>query len=309
MMDDNELSSEASEELVVLQAMFPEEFREMSEQHPFYQLHVPLNNSSNAMIRWTVDRDYPAKHIPKFQLDVAWLSRTDVMSFESQMRSLFQPPNTVFLQWIDFLKDNVPPNPTISESNVTTSAVEDNTFRDERRMDEERNEFDDDERNNDNSTNISNNNNNNNNSRISHGKGKLEKQQKSQSQPLFVSGETLTDRKSHFQAHMAVVTNEADVRAVLAQLMENKKVAAATHNMYAYRIRLPNGTLLSWNEDDGEGGASERMLNLLELMKVENVLVVVSRWYGGIQLGHDRFKHIVNVAKELLLSKLRSNNG
>lgn len=30
------------------------------------------------------------------------------------------------------------------------------------------------------------------------------------------------------------------------------------------------------------------------------VLVVVSRWYGGINLGSDRFKHIMRAAWELL---------
>jgi hypothetical protein len=32
-------------------------------------------------------------------------------------------------------------------------------------------------------------------------------------------------------------------------------------------------------------------------------IVVVSRWYGGIKLGPDRFKHINNVARELLESE------
>lgn len=31
-----------------------------------------------------------------------------------------------------------------------------------------------------------------------------------------------------------------------------------------------------------------------------NVVVVVTRWYGGIQLGADRFKHITNVAQALV---------
>ena len=36
------------------------------------------------------------------------------------------------------------------------------------------------------------------------------------------------------------------------------------------------------------------------VVQVEDVIVVVSRWYGGIQLGADRFKHINNVARALL---------
>jgi len=36
--------------------------------------------------------------------------------------------------------------------------------------------------------------------------------------------------------------------------------------------------------------SGSRMLHLLDILNVENVMVVVSRWYGGIQLGPDRFK-------------------
>jgi putative IMPACT (imprinted ancient) family translation regulator len=55
------------------------------------------------------------------------------------------------------------------------------------------------------------------------------------------------------------------------------------------------------NDDDGEEGAGTRLAQLLELRKDDGVLVVVSRWYGGIPLGPKRFAHIVNVARELLV--------
>lgn len=42
------------------------------------------------------------------------------------------------------------------------------------------------------------------------------------------------------------------------------------------------------------------MLHLLEIVGAEDVLVVVSRWYGGIHLGPDRFKHINNAARMVL---------
>ena len=41
-------------------------------------------------------------------------------------------------------------------------------------------------------------------------------------------------------------------------------------------------------------------MELLNIMNVDNVLVVVSRWYGGIKLGADRFKHINNAARLIL---------
>ncbi|KAM4574556.1 protein IMPACT isoform 3-T3 [Fundulus diaphanus] len=37
-----------------------------------------------------------------------------------------------------------------------------------------------------------------------------------------------------------------------------------------------------------------------QILDVRNVMVVVSRWYGGILLGPDRFKHINNCARNIL---------
>ncbi|ODM86665.1 Protein IMPACT [Orchesella cincta] len=88
---------------------------------------------------------------------------------------------------------------------------------------------------------------------------------------------------------------------VLNQLYQNKKIAAATHNMYAYRIlKEDSKTWLQDCDDDGETHAGSRLLHLLQILNCRNVLVVVSRWYGGIQLHADRFKHINNVARQTL---------
>ncbi len=46
-------------------------------------------------------------------------------------------------------------------------------------------------------------------------------------------------------------------------------------------------------------GAGDKLLYMLERMDVKNTLVVVTRWYGGIQLGPDRFKHITGCAKQV----------
>lgn len=42
---------------------------------------------------------------------------------------------------------------------------------------------------------------------------------------------------------------------------------------------------------------------LPQILDVRNVMVVVSRWYGGIQLGPDRFKHINNCARNILVEE------
>jgi Uncharacterized protein family UPF0029 len=55
------------------------------------------------------------------------------------------------------------------------------------------------------------------------------------------------------------------------------------------------------NDDDGEDGAGSRLAHLLEMRRANNVLVLVSRWFGGIQLGPKRFVHINNVARDVLV--------
>ncbi|KAJ1470136.1 ribosomal protein S5 domain 2-type protein [Baffinella frigidus] len=80
-------------------------------------------------------------------------------------------------------------------------------------------------------------------------------------------------------------------------------IARASHNILAFRLTTPSGNLLSDCDDDGESAAGGRLLHLLNIVGAANVCVVVSRWYGGIHLGPDRFKHINSVARQLLASQ------
>ena len=63
------------------------------------------------------------------------------------------------------------------------------------------------------------------------------------------------DRKSVFKAHVAEVHEPEQVRAVVLKLLEDKKVAKATHNIMAYRIVNSNGGIIQDNDDDGESAA------------------------------------------------------
>jgi putative IMPACT (imprinted ancient) family translation regulator len=121
-------------------------------------------------------------------------------------------------------------------------------------------------------------------------------------------GETLIDRKSVFQAHVAPIHSAEEAMNILAILKTDRKISRATHNMFAYRITLPSAhpsgsgepIHIADNDDDGEDAAGPKLAQLLSLMNAENLIVVVSRWYGGIQLGPDRFRHIANVARRAI---------
>lgn len=117
----------------------------------------------------------------------------------------------------------------------------------------------------------------------------------------ILHGEPATCQKSTFQAHLACVETMEQVHWAHRQLLSDKKVAVATHNIVAYKFcDAVRGVVVADNDDDGETAAGSRLAELLELRGVVGVFVMVSRWYGGVQLGPERFKQINRVAQLLL---------
>ncbi len=58
-------------------------------------------------------------------------------------------------------------------------------------------------------------------------------------------------------------------------------------------------------EDDGERWGGDRVLKVAQLEGASDVLVVVSRWYGGELLGPVRFEHIENAARASLQEHMK----
>ena len=108
-----------------------------------------------------------------------------------------------------------------------------------------------------------------------------------------------THQASSFQGHSVKISTQDDIIPALHAIYSDSRVARASHNIYAYRLKS-GGRYLEHYEDDGEWGAGAKLLELLRDNNVENSLVCVTRWYGGIHLGKARFTHITNAAKESL---------
>ncbi|KZW04178.1 UPF0029-domain-containing protein [Exidia glandulosa HHB12029] len=112
--------------------------------------------------------------------------------------------------------------------------------------------------------------------------------------------EPITDRKSAFVGRACRIAHPNEVPAVLDHLMSDRKVARAAHPIiHAWRCSV-NGVMQSDNDDDGESAAGGRLAHLLQLMDLDHVLVIVTRYFGGIHLGPDRFKHINQAARNAL---------
>ena len=94
----------------------------------------------------------------------------------------------------------------------------------------------------------------------------------------------ISEKKSRFIADLIYVSSEEEAQANLEQI--RKKYYDARHHCFAYRI-LEKDTILERASDDGEpsGTAGAPMLNLLSKNDLMNVLLVVTRYFGGILLG------------------------
>ena len=110
----------------------------------------------------------------------------------------------------------------------------------------------------------------------------------------------LTDRKSKFVGTLFHIKSEEDVKKSIKSLLKNKKFRKATHNIYAYRILNENNEIIENKNDDGETGAGIKLLEFLRNKNIVNIIIIVTRWYGGVHLGSDRFKHIIKLAKILV---------
>ena len=94
----------------------------------------------------------------------------------------------------------------------------------------------------------------------------------------------LVEKKSKFIANLIYVENKNDAELRIKEI--KKKFYDSRHNCYAYRV-LENETIYEKASDDGEpsGTAGSPMLSILQKHNLTNVLVVVTRYFGGILLG------------------------
>ena len=95
----------------------------------------------------------------------------------------------------------------------------------------------------------------------------------------------IIEKKSKFIANAIYVENKEQAEEQIKQI--SKKYFDARHNCYAYIILDEEHNIIQKCSDDKEpsGTAGSPMLNILSRNELCNVLVVVTRYFGGILLG------------------------
>lgn len=94
----------------------------------------------------------------------------------------------------------------------------------------------------------------------------------------------IVEKKSKFIANLFHVESVEEAENRIKDI--KKKYHDARHNCIAYRV-AENGQIVEKSNDDGEpsGTAGGPMLNILQKNNLCNLVIVVTRYFGGILLG------------------------
>ncbi|WP_194757327.1 IMPACT family protein [Aliidiomarina indica] len=111
-------------------------------------------------------------------------------------------------------------------------------------------------------------------------------------------------KKSRFIARAAYAPSREDALAVVAFMQA--RYPDARHHCYAYLIGHPDSATSGAANDDGEpsGTAGKPILNVIGHKGIGDIVVVVSRYFGGVKLGAGGLVRAYAQATEQVLSQL-----
>ena len=94
----------------------------------------------------------------------------------------------------------------------------------------------------------------------------------------------IVEKKSKFIATICYINSVAEADEIIKSV--KKKYYDAKHNCIEYRV-IDNEKVVERSSDDGEpsGTAGAPMLSILQKNNLCNILVIVTRYFGGILLG------------------------
>ena len=98
----------------------------------------------------------------------------------------------------------------------------------------------------------------------------------------------INDRGSKYAVSGCLINNKADAQAAVKLLKKDKRFARASHNTWG--VILTQGGPIK--NDDGEAGAGMVIIRMLEREGLKDHMIIVTRWFGGTQLGGDRFRRV-----------------
>ena len=103
-------------------------------------------------------------------------------------------------------------------------------------------------------------------------------------QVIKISGTgEIEEKKSRFIANLKPVSSEEEALSFIEST--KKKYWDARHNCYAYILGEQAGLMRYSDDGEPSGTAGKPMLDVLLALKLRNLVVVVTRYFGGTLLG------------------------
>ncbi|KAG6053521.1 hypothetical protein E4U16_006693 [Claviceps sp. LM84 group G4] len=124
----------------------------------------------------------------------------------------------------------------------------------------------------------------------------------------WTASQKLSSKGSTFIAHTANLAAPSLRTSLLKSLMSDKPdLETATHNVWALRCSYGNSPLVQEaSSDDGETGAGNFLLGIMREAHITNTLVILTRWYGGVMLGPDRWRLMRECVNDALSARRRT---
>ena len=112
----------------------------------------------------------------------------------------------------------------------------------------------------------------------------------------LVHSETIIEKGSVFQGHLYPTHTIAEATQALRSLAQNDDIAKNDHWIYAHNITGMDGQVKCGYSNDEEWKAGTILMELLKQKGLSEVILIVTRKYGGTNLGKKRFELIKKVA-------------
>ena len=120
--------------------------------------------------------------------------------------------------------------------------------------------------------------------------------------PAAPASAELIIKGSRFLSEVFIIQNQAEVRTIIKE--QKNKYSDATHVCHAF-ISGKNAEVMGMSDDGEPGGTAGRpMLDVLKGRSVTNILVTVTRWFGGTLLGTGGLVHAYGDSVKQVLDKL-----
>ncbi|KAI1338874.1 hypothetical protein F5Y15DRAFT_100420 [Xylariaceae sp. FL0016] len=128
---------------------------------------------------------------------------------------------------------------------------------------------------------------------------------------LWSTSQSVSLKGSTFVVRAINLAELSQRQTTLQSLFDDiPSLQTASHNAWAFRVQAPTNlfnatTVKEGSFDDGEAGCGEFLLKNMREMGTVNTLAVMTRWYGGVMLGPDRWRIMRDCLKDALAERGR----